>query len=59
MLSAEEVAKHIIAYSGVYIVLEAILSIKYHCNMQSRIAHLGRVSRIVAGIVIIVMVVIL
>jgi len=54
-----KIAIQVIAVCGIYIILEAILSIRYHYNIRSRIAHLGRISRIIAGAIIIVMAVII
>lgn len=56
ILASEHVAKQIIVAGSLYIILEAILSIMYHnLNTRTRIAHLGRISRIIAGVVIIIL----
>jgi hypothetical protein len=56
----QQIALQVIVAAALYIILEAILTIRYHkLNTRTKIAHLGRVSRIVAGTVIIILVVII
>ena len=55
----EHIIRVVISVCSIFIILEAILSINYHCNKKTRIAHWGRISRIVTGIIIITGVIII